>query len=89
MGYFLLAHLVSQANFIYRSGLQALEQYRFVLYTTAGAQLLSVLLMMFFYIWTDQQMAGIAMAQFVGEGLMFIGYYRKYTAEVLQGGKSE
>ncbi len=77
---FVAANFISQMSYIYRCALQSMEQYRFVLYGTFPIQL-SVLLLMWF--WTRSgSLLGVAAAQFVGEILMSLVYYRKYQREL-------
>lgn len=79
--YFILAYLISQGSYIYRSALQAMEEYRFVLWVTAPINLLTLFLIIILS-HRGYSLTGVAIAQFVGEVLMFMSYHRKYIRAV-------
>ncbi len=77
--FFLIANICSSYSYIYKCALQGLNKNMFLLKTTAGVNILSLILMLILTQVFDLSLFGVAFAQFVNEfilSLIFLKYYR-------------
>ena len=77
--FFLIANICSSYSYIYKCALQGLNKNMFLLKTTAGVNILSLILMLILTQVFDLSLFGVAFAQFVNEfilSVIFLKYYR-------------
>ena len=77
--FFLVANICSSYSYIYKCALQGLNKNMFLLKTTAGVNILSLILMLILTQVFDLSLFGVAFAQFVNEfilSVIFLKYYR-------------
>ena len=77
--FFLIANICSSYSYIYKCALQGLNKNMFLLKTTAGVNILSLILMLILTQIFDLSLFGVAFAQFVNEfilSVIFLKYYR-------------
>ncbi|EGL35835.1 MATE efflux family protein [Parvimonas sp. oral taxon 110 str. F0139] len=77
--FFLIANICSSYSYIYKCALQGLNKNIFLLKTTAGVNILSLILMLILTQVFDLSLFGVAFAQFVNEfilSVIFLKYYR-------------
>lgn len=77
--FFLIANICSSYSYIYKCALQGLNKNMFLLKTTAGVNILSLILMLILTQIFDLSLFGVAFSQFVNEfilSVIFLKYYR-------------
>ena len=77
--FFLIANICSSYSYIYKCALQGLNKNMFLLKTTAGINILSLILMLILTQVFDLSLFGVAFAQFANEfilSIIFLKYYR-------------
>ena len=77
--FFLVANICSSYSYIYKCALQGLNKNMFLLKTTAGVNILSLILMLILTQIFDLSLFGVAFSQFVNEfilSIIFLKYYR-------------
>ena len=77
--FFLIANICSSYSYIYKCALQGLNKNMFLLKTTAGVNILSLILMLILTQVFDLSLFGVAFSQFVNEfilSIIFLKYYR-------------
>ena len=77
--FFLIANICSSYSYIYKCALQGLNKNMFLLKTTAGVNILSLILMLILTQVFDLSLFGVAFTQFVNEfilSVIFLKYYR-------------
>ena len=77
--FFLIANICSSYSYIYKCALQGLNKNMFLLKTTAGVNILSLILMLILTQIFDLSLFGVAFSQFVNEfilSIIFLKYYR-------------
>ena len=77
--FFLITNICSSYSYIYKCALQGLNKNMFLLKTTAGVNILSLILMLILTQVFDLSLFGVAFAQFVNEfilSVIFLKYYR-------------
>ena len=77
--FFLVANICSSYSYIYKCALQGLNKNMFLLKTTAGVNIISLILMLILTQVFDLSLFGVAFAQFVNEfilSVIFLKYYR-------------
>ncbi|MEB3012008.1 MATE family efflux transporter [Parvimonas sp. D2] len=77
--FFLIANICSSYSYIYKCALQGLNKNMFLLKTTAGVNIISLILMLILTQVFDLSLFGVAFSQFVNEfilSVIFLKYYR-------------
>lgn len=84
--FFLIANICSSYSYIYKCALQGLNRNMFLLKTTAGVNILSLILMLILTQIFDLSLFGVAFSQFVNEfilSVIFLKYYRYIVTDEL------
>lgn len=81
--FFLIANICSSYSYIYKCALQGLNKNMFLLKTTAGVNILSLILMLILTQIFDLSLFGVAFSQFVNEFILSIIFLKYYKDVVL------
>ncbi len=77
--FFLIANIPSMSTYIYQSGLQALGKSKFVLYSTAIINLITLVLMIIFVHIFTMGLIGVAVCKFFNELATYFVYRRMFS----------
>lgn len=80
--YFLLAYLFSSWAYIYKNALQALQEYSFILWSSALVNILALVIMFFLTHILNLSLIGIAISLFINEIILGIIYFTKYKLSI-------